>query len=211
VLSVADTGDRDVLTFAVTISPDQARPDLGNAFAVRHIPGLLDEFGGMAHYFHFLRRAPGPGNEQGDAIWLRFKARTEHLAELREGVQRRLRSLEESGAVGRVWEPRLESDQEVFGMAPGIGPTSAYKSLWCFLDSTSRTAINILALSEGGRLDVPEWVIADIWIHFFYNALGIPDFAPCPACREESMRLPRCHACGFELEQPKADRGGKLQ
>jgi hypothetical protein len=191
------SASKDILTFIVTVNSQMGiRIDLENEFIIKRVPEVLRRAKQFADYFYFVRQP----YEFRDSIWLRFKVNPDNADDLRKAVGDYLKLLESERLIEKVWDPQMESDQEVFGSAPGFGPTSAYGSLWCFLDATSRTALNLLTLSGAGTLDVPEWVIADIWVHFFYNAMGIPDFVGCSACGgEQSLRLPRCHACGFEL------------
>lgn len=206
---MADPSTRDVLTFVVTVHDHQKRPDLENVFIVRHIPALMERFVGRARFFHFVRHWV-EGDGYGDSLWLRCKVAPESLDGLRDDILEFLKSLEGEPHVEKVWEPMLESDEEVFGSAPSLSPVSAFDSLWCFLDATCRTALNLLQLDQQGRLDVPEWVVADIWVSFFYNALGVPDFVGWPQCGGESaMRIPRCHACGVmpEIRRPAPAKG----
>lgn len=206
---MSDPFTRDVLTVAVTVHGTQRRVDLENSFIVRHLPELTARFVGRFAYFHFVRHW-AEDDEYGDAILLRFKVNSDAAGELGKEVYRHLKASEAESYVERVWEPRIETDEEVFGSAPSLGSASAYGALWCFLDATCRTAMNLLSLDREGRLDLPEWVIADLWVDFFYNALGVPDFVGCLQCGAASaMRIPRCHACGSmpEIRHPKPARG----
>lgn len=192
--------EKNVLTFSVTVHRHQKRPDLENVFIVRHIPAIVEHFAEQTAFFHFIRHWT-EGDPHGDTISLRFKTDSDHVEELKAGVWEYLKALESEPYIETVWEPLLQSDEEVFGTAPSMGPVSGFDSLWCFLDATCRTAVNLLLLDQQGRLDVPEWVVADLWVDFFYNALGVPDFVRCPDCGGESaMRMPRCHACGVMPE-----------
>jgi len=199
---MTDIQKKDVLTFVVTLDKRKQRLDLQNQFIVRFVPEILTRFGSRAEHFYFMRHWVS-GDPYGCSVWLRFKANMEILDQLQADVLAYLKDLESRRHVEQVWEPKVESEVEVFGSAPGMGPAEAYGSLWCFLDGTTRTALNLLLLGNWGQLDVPEWVIADLWVHHFYNALGIPDFEDCPACQSaQCLRVPRCHACGYELEVP---------
>jgi hypothetical protein len=187
---------RDVLTFVITVHEHQRRRDLENVFIVRQIRVLTEQFASRWQYFHFVRHWVA-GDEFGDSLWLRIKTDLTGIDELRRDVGQFLKPLENEPYVEKIWEPMVQSNEEVFGNAPSMGTVSGYTSLWCFLDATCRTAVDLLVLDEQGRLDVPEWVVADLWVDFFYNALGVPDFAGCPQCGAGSaMRIPRCHACG---------------
>lgn len=206
---MSDPSVKDVLTIVVTVHRTERRMDLENSFVVRHLPELTARFAGRFAYFHFVRHW-ADGDANGDSIRLRFKADCDAIGDLGKEVHRHLKSSEAESYVEEVWEPRIESDEEVFGSAPSLGSASAYGALWCFLDATCRTALNLLSLDREGRLDVPEWVIADLWVDFFYNALGVPDFVGCPQCGGESaMRIPRCHACGAmpEIRRPAPKKG----
>jgi len=208
-VSIESGSARDVVRFVVTVDKERLRRDLENSFIVERMPEVLRRSQEFADYFFFSRYCMVGGEQYGDSIWLRFKVKPGKQDKLVEGVGSYLRALEEQGLIAKLWEPTVETDREVFGTTPGLGPTSAYGSLWCCVDAVSRTALNLLFLSDQGRLDVPEWVVADLWVHFFYNALGIPDFTPCPTCKsDQSLRLARCHACGFELDTSERKKVG---
>lgn len=206
---MTDPSTKDILAFIVTVHEHQKRPDLENVFIVRHVSAIMERFAGRSKFFYFVRHWV-EGDEYGDSLWLRFKVAPESLDGLRDDLSEFLKGLESEPHVEKVWEPRVESDEEVFGNAPSFGPVAAFDSLWCFLDATCRTAVNLLKLDQQGRLDVPEWVVADLWVSFFYNALGVPNFVGCPQCGGESaMRIPRCHACGVmpEIRRPGPKKG----